>query len=80
VPVFVLGIVLTQVKLLVFGLVELHEVAIGPPLKPVKIPLHGIPSLQCVNHIIQLGVACKLAEFAVNPTVSVPTLTPEVST
>ena len=30
-------------------LVEFHEVHTGPPLKPVKAPLDGIPSLQRVN-------------------------------
>lgn len=31
-----------------FGLIELHDVHTGPVLKPVKIPLDGIPSLKCV--------------------------------
>jgi len=44
-PVFVLGIVLTQVQDLALGLVELHEVCTGSPLKLVKVPLDGIPSL-----------------------------------
>ena len=43
----------------------------GPPLKPVKVPLDGIPSLQCVNRTTQLGVIDKLAEGALNPTVHV---------
>ena len=39
-----LGIASTQVQDLALGLVELHEVRMGPPLKPVKVPLDGIPS------------------------------------
>ncbi|GAB0192024.1 ras GTPase-activating protein 1-like [Grus japonensis] len=42
----------------------------GPPVKPVKVPLDGIPSLQCVDHTTQLGVA-KLAEGALDPTIHV---------
>ena len=52
-------------------LVELHEVRTGPPLKPVKVPLGGIPSFQCVNRITELGVIGKLGEGAFNPTVQV---------
>ena len=51
------------------GLAEPHEVHVGPPLKPVKVPLDGIPSLKCVNCTTQCGVICKLAEGAVDPTV-----------
>ena len=40
-----LGIALTQVQDHALGLVELHEVHMGPPVKPVKVPLDGIPSL-----------------------------------
>lgn len=36
----------TQVLDLVPDLVELNEVCLGPPLKPVKVPLDSIPSLQ----------------------------------
>ncbi|GAB0186525.1 cAMP-dependent protein kinase inhibitor alpha [Grus japonensis] len=43
----------------------------GPPLKPVKIPLDGITSLQRVNRTTQLDVIGKLAEDALNPTVFV---------
>ncbi|KAK4806814.1 hypothetical protein QYF61_005610 [Mycteria americana] len=59
--VLILGIAPTQVQDLALGLVELHEVCGGPLLKPVK----GI------NCITQLGVICKLAEDALNPTVYV---------
>ncbi|CAM9935932.1 unnamed protein product, partial [Bubo scandiacus] len=40
-PVFVLGIALTHVQDLAVGLLELHEVCTGPPLKPVQVPLDG---------------------------------------
>jgi len=42
-----------------------------PLLKPVKVLLHGISSLHPVNCTTQLGVVSKLAEGALNPTVSV---------
>ncbi|PKU30563.1 hypothetical protein llap_19132 [Limosa lapponica baueri] len=70
-PVFVLGIALTQMQDLALGLVELQEVCTGPPLKPVQVPLDGIPSLQRVDCATQLGVMGKLAEGALNPTVHV---------
>ena len=54
---------------LALGLVELREVPMGPLLKPVKGPLDGIPSLKSTNCTSQLGVICKLAEGALNPTV-----------
>lgn len=31
------------------GLVEPHEVCTGPPLRPVKVFLDGVPSLQGIN-------------------------------
>jgi len=42
-PVSVLGIALSQMQDL--PLVELHEVGMGLPLKPVEVPLGSIPSL-----------------------------------
>ena len=42
-----------------------------PPLKPVKVSLDGIPSLQGVSQTTQLGVTGKLAEGALNATVCV---------
>ncbi|PKU44258.1 hypothetical protein llap_5451 [Limosa lapponica baueri] len=69
--VFVLGIDLTQVQNLALGLIELHEVYAGPLLKPVKVPLDGIPSLQYVNRSTQLGVIGKLAEGALSSTIHV---------
>ena len=56
---------------LALGLVELHEVCTGPPLKPVKVPMDSIPSFQHVNHTTELGVISKLAEDALNPTVHI---------
>jgi len=70
-PVFVFGIAPTQVQDLALALVELHEVHTGAPLQPVKVPLNGIPSLQCVNHTTQLGAVGKIAEDALSPTVHV---------
>ncbi|NWI43994.1 TNPO1 protein, partial [Picathartes gymnocephalus] len=48
-----------QVQDLELGLAELHEVHTDPPFKPVRVPLDGISSLQCVNRTIQLGVVSK---------------------
>ena len=70
-PVALLGIALTQVQDLALGLVELHEVGMGSPLKPVQVPLDGIHFLLHVNCTTQLSVICKLAEGAFNPTVHV---------
>ncbi|KAK4828118.1 hypothetical protein QYF61_023916 [Mycteria americana] len=70
-PVLILGVALTQVQDLALGLVEPHEVHMGPLFKLVQVPLDGIPSLGHVNHTIQLGVVCKLAEGALDPTVYV---------
>lgn len=39
-----------------------------PPLKPVKVSLDGIPSLQCVNQTTQLGVTGRLVQGALNAT------------
>ncbi|KAK4824889.1 hypothetical protein QYF61_021129 [Mycteria americana] len=64
----ILVIALTQVQDLALGLVELHEVHRGPLLKLVKVPLDGIPSLKGISCTTRLGVICKLAEGALNPT------------
>lgn len=60
----ILGIALTQVRDLALGPVKLHEVHIDPPLKPVQVPLNGIPSLlPCgVDHASELGVVSELVE------------------
>ena len=54
---------------LALGFVELHEVGMGLPLKPVQVLPDGIPSLQHVNCIAQLGIICRLAESTLDPTV-----------
>ncbi|KAJ7414783.1 hypothetical protein BTVI_40233 [Pitangus sulphuratus] len=64
------GIAPTQVQHLAFGFVELHEVLMGPLLKLIQVPLDGI-LFCCVNCTAQLGVTCKLAESALDPTVYV---------
>ncbi|GAB0178515.1 cAMP-dependent protein kinase inhibitor alpha [Grus japonensis] len=69
--VLILGIAPTHVQDLAFGLVEPHEVHTGPLLKLVQVPLDGIPSLRHINRTTQFGVAYKLAEGALNPTVYV---------
>lgn len=64
----VLGVDLTQLQDLAFGLVELHEVGTDAPPEPVKVPLDVTLSLQHVSCTKQFGVG-KLAEGALNPTV-----------
>ncbi|KAK4816932.1 hypothetical protein QYF61_025428 [Mycteria americana] len=68
-PVLILGVAPTQVQNLALILVECHEVHRGPLLELVQVPLDGMPSLRLVNRTSQLGVICKLAEGALNPTV-----------
>ncbi|KAK4811172.1 hypothetical protein QYF61_019803 [Mycteria americana] len=70
--VLILGIAPMQVQDLALGFVELQEVPMGPLLKPVQVPLDGIPSLKRINCTTQLGVICKLAEGALSPTVYTP--------
>ncbi|KAK4816170.1 hypothetical protein QYF61_011552 [Mycteria americana] len=70
-PVLIPGVALTQVQDPALGLVRSHEVCMGPLLELVQVPLDGIPSLRRVNLTTQLGVICKLAEGALNPTVYV---------
>lgn len=42
--------------MLALGLSKLHEVRMGSPLKPLRVPLVGNPSLQHVNCTTQLHV------------------------
>ncbi|KAK4829013.1 hypothetical protein QYF61_001769 [Mycteria americana] len=73
-PLLIPGIAPTQVQDPAFGLVrshEPHQVHTGPLLKLAQVPLDGILSLRCVNCSTQLGVVCKLAEGALDPTVYV---------
>jgi len=46
-------------------------VCTDPLVKTVKVPLDGIPSLQCVNYTTQLGVVGRLAGIALDPTVHI---------
>ena len=66
-----LEIALTQVQDLTLILVELGETGIGSPLKPIQVPLGGIPSLLCVSCTTQLGVISKPVEGALKLTVHV---------
>ena len=70
-PVLILGVASTQVQDLALGLVEPHEVHTGPLLKLIQVPVDGISSLRGVNHTTELGVICKFAEGAFDPTVYV---------
>ncbi|KAK4826184.1 hypothetical protein QYF61_006128 [Mycteria americana] len=67
--VLILGIAPTQVEDLAFGFVELNGILMVTLLEPVKVPLAVIPSLRQINCTAQLGVICKLAEGALDPTV-----------
>jgi len=67
--VLVLGVAPTQRQDLALGLVEPHEVHMGPPLQLVQVSLDGI--LRRVDRSTQLGVICKLAAVALDPTVCV---------
>ncbi|GAB0179940.1 hypothetical protein GRJ2_000459300 [Grus japonensis] len=60
----------THVQDPALGLVEPHEVHVGPLLKLVLALLDGILSLWCVDSTTQLGVVCKLAEGALDPMMS----------
>ncbi|XP_009980144.1 PREDICTED: testosterone 17-beta-dehydrogenase 3-like [Tauraco erythrolophus] len=64
-------IALTRLRDLAFGLVELHDVHISAPLKPVKVPLDGIPSLKHVSCSTHPDVICIFAEGTLNPNVYV---------
>ncbi|KAK4830254.1 hypothetical protein QYF61_009321 [Mycteria americana] len=70
-PVLISEVALTQLQDPALGLAEPHEVHMGPLLQLVQVPLDGIPSLRRVTCTTQLGVICKLAEGALNPTVYV---------
>ncbi|KAK4822423.1 hypothetical protein QYF61_015173 [Mycteria americana] len=70
-PVLIPGLAPTQVQDLALGLVEPHEVRMGPLLELVQVPVNGIPSLRRVSRTTQVGVICKLAEGALDPSVYV---------
>ena len=63
-PVLIAGFAPTQMQNLALGLVELHEVHTGPLLELVQVP----QACQLHTH---LGVICKLADDAFDPTVYV---------
>lgn len=46
-------------------------VPMAPPVKPVKVHLDDISSLQCVDHTTQVSVISKPAKSALNPSVHV---------
>ena len=66
-----IGIAPTWVQDLALGPVELNEVGMGTPLKPVQVPLDGTPYLWYTNCTTQLGVICKVAEGVLDSTVHV---------
>ncbi|KAK4831353.1 hypothetical protein QYF61_017484 [Mycteria americana] len=70
-PVLRPGVALTQVQDLAVGLVEPQEVHMDPLLELVQVPVNGTLSLRHVNCTTQLGVVCKLAEGALDPTIYV---------
>ena len=77
-PVLIVGVALTQVQDLALGLVEPHEVHVGPLLEFVQVPLDGIPSLRRVNRATQLGVlmpSCcsELSLWLFHPSYMLPT-------
>jgi len=69
-PVLIPEVAPAEVQDLSLGLVESHEVHMGPLLKVVQVSLDDIPSFWCVNSATQLGVICTFAEGALDPTVS----------
>lgn len=67
---FMFGIVPVKVQNLTLVLVELNEIHMGPPFKPVKALLEILSDiffLQCVNCTTCLGVIHKLAEGTLLP-------------
>jgi len=77
-PVLIVGVALTQVQDLALGLVEPHEVHVGPLLEFVQVPLDGIPSLRRVNRATQLGVlmppcCSELSLWLFHPSYMLPT-------
>ena len=52
-------IALNQVQDLALGFVEFQKAHTIPHLKPIKVPLDGIPSLQCLNWTTRLGIIHK---------------------
>ena len=48
------------------GLIEPHELFMGPLLQPVQVTLDGFPSFQHIDCTAQLGVIHKLAGGVLN--------------
>ncbi|KAJ7401712.1 integral membrane protein dgcr2 idd [Pitangus sulphuratus] len=65
-PVVLHGVVVTQVQGSAFGLVELHNVGLGPSIQPVQIPLQSLPTLHQINTPIQFGVISERTEGALD--------------
>ena len=57
-----LEIALTNMQDLALCLDGLHEVGIGPLLKPVQVPLDGTPSFCRANCTTQFGDVSRVAE------------------
>ncbi|RMC06621.1 hypothetical protein DUI87_16059 [Hirundo rustica rustica] len=70
-PGFMLGLSQSRWRTLAPDLVELPEVCMVPPLRPVQFPLDAIPSFQHGDHTTEFGVTRKLTEGALDPTVHV---------
>jgi len=68
--VLIAGVAVTHLQDLSLGLVEPHEVHIGPLLELVNVSLDGILSIWCVHCTTKLGVICKVAEVALDITKS----------
>jgi len=64
--VLIVGAATTQMQDLALGIVESHEVHLGPLLESVWVSLNGILSLWHADHTMQIGVTCKLAEGALS--------------
>ena len=64
------SVTIGQVKDLALGLAEPLDLLMGPLLKLVQVPLDGILSLRHVDHTAQLGIVCKYAKGALDPTKS----------
>lgn len=53
---------------LALGIIEPLEIAMGPLLEFVQVPVNGILPFRFVNHTTQLGVIYKFVEGALNLT------------
>jgi len=63
-PVLIVRVFMIQMQDLALGLVDPHEVHIGPLLELVQVLLDGISSLRCVDCITQLDVICKFTKVS----------------